>query len=311
MSFSAAARSALGAVYLDWIDACNENDLSRVDELLHTSSRHNGQPLTPPAWAELFVSARDVVGPLSITVDYMAVDEDARCLASRLLVTCRPQKPWFGYPPMGQEVSFSEMQFAWFANDGRLARIDVVFDSAAIGRQMGDPDAHHNFTSAGTAASLGAAATSTTITNTAARTTAAAQRLLTKEQMESSFDDFVEAINSRRVRTTLNTIIHDDFHNDRTSTRDDFIDAVEGIIDAMPNVRATVRTCVVDVDAQRLVCQLELAGTLVLPLAGHEPTGRAVAFNEHGMYEWLDGRIARNWSMWDSHTMDRQLKGEL
>ena len=269
--------------YRGWVAALNGGVPVDFSKFLNPTFQHDHQTLTIEAWVESLLQIKEVLGPSHIDIDYIMADEDAQCLASRLLIKCKPQQPMMGITPSGQEVSYAEIQFAWFTNNGKMSRIDRVSDTAAIVKQLKDPNETYNFDSASKPE------TSTTTT-------------LSKEELEKSYESLVESINTRTMREKFPQFAHE--HMMRN------IDSMEAMMAAMPDVRGTTRTTLVDAKAQRLFAQFELSGKPVAPIAGFEATGRTVAFNEHVLFEWVDGKVRRNWVLLDWDTMGKQLKGE-
>ena len=283
------AATNIETTYREWIASCNAG-ASDFTAFLHSKFEQDKKSFTPESWAEDHAETRKTLGPVTTDVDYVMVDEEQQLIATRLSVKCTPQKPWMGITPAGQHVSFAEMHFVWFT-DGKISRLDTILDDAAIAKQLADPQATYEFCSA--------------------KEVTPSSTPLSPSDLEKVYDEFVEAINSRTMKEKFPQQIHDSiYQNEREFSREGFIKAMEGIMFCMPDVRATIRTKIVDSKAQRIIVQLELAGTIEKPIAGCEPTGRPVAFNEHVMYEWVDGRIARNWVLLDFGLMSKQLKGE-
>ena len=283
----AAPPSNIESVYRAWAAALNDLNYAEMERHLHSPFHHIGRDFTPQEWSERLAGLSKVMGPSTLTVDHVIADESQDCLAARLLIKCRPLQPFMGHQPSGKDIFFAEMFHVWF-REGKLCRTSFNIETQAIARQLQDPGQVYEFDSAAD--------------------TETPSSPVSKQQMQETHDGFINMLNSKKMGEFPNFVQEQVVINGMRLTCQGYQDIVTGLVEAIPDLVATVRARVVDVDSQMLSAQVELAGTPVKTIQGCEPTGRAVCFNDQVMYKFEGGKICRVWFVADLVTLGKQLK---
>ena len=283
----AAPPSSIESVYRAWVAALNDLSYTDIEQHLTSPFHHVGRDFTPQQWTEHLAIISKVLGPTTLTIDRVIADDSQNCLAARLLVKCRPLQPWMGHQPSGKDVLFTEMFFVWF-QEGKLCRTSFNIETPVISRQLQDPSQTYDFDSA--------------------LDTKTPSSPVSKQQMQETHDGFINMLNSKNMSEFPNIVQEQVVLNGMQLTCQGYQGVATGLVEAISDLVATVRTRLVDVDSQMMAAQIELAGTPVKAIQGCEPTGRAVRFNDHVMYKFEGGKICRVWFVPDLDTLDKQLR---
>lgn len=78
---------------------------------------------------------------------------------------------------------------------------------------------------------------------------------------------------------------------------DEAVQHLEQLLDAFPDVRATIDDMFGEED--RVVARITLSGTHTGPFAGAAPTGRRVTWTSIRIWRFENGRVAETWAMQD------------
>ena len=93
----------------------------------------------------------------------------------------------------------------------------------------------------------------------------------------------------------------------RVKSVEEYCMLVGTAFDAIPDLKFTAHTVVVDEEKQQIAVRIDFTGTPVKPFGGAMPNGRAVAFSELAFY-WLEqGKISDVLTVLDLESYRAQL----
>ena len=134
---------------------------------------------------------------------------------------------------------------------------------------------------------------------------------MTKEQIMDERDlrewymRYIDALNSHDM-SGMDTFIGDELMaGGDLVKRDDIVAVLEGIVDAVPDIRWQVEEMLVDRDG--VAVRLINTGTPVTEWLGVAPSGKSFEIVEYAIYKVRDGRFVQMTNLHDSAEMVRQL----
>ncbi|KAI6087482.1 SnoaL-domain-containing protein [Hypoxylon rubiginosum] len=293
------------AAYRSLILCINERRWEDLPSYMHYDFIKNGQDYTPESYAAEMRSASGV----ELAIDALTVDrESQRRLAAtiRVKVNKSANSDENAAELPGRPVSFMEHHFNWFTEGGKLSKTLILADRDEMHRQLADPGATYTpdlisqQPPAPTASSLGSDGSGNK----------EVLSLLSSRELEDTYRAYIGCINAQTMGTELPRFCHAwVVHNTQTLALDRYRLLMEDAFAAIPDLVFGLHTVVTDEVAQRVAARIEFSGTPVGPhtLAGVKPNGRSVSFAEHVTYSFVDGKIARVWSIVDLASYRAQL----
>ena len=122
------------------------------------------------------------------------------------------------------------------------------------------------------------------------------------------YERYVAAANARNFEL-IASLIHDDVMiNGVPHKREDSINGLREITDAVPNFQWQIEDLIVQED--RIAARLRDTGKPVKKWLGFNPTGASVAFTEFASYKVRDGRFAEMWFLMDVSAIEQQMKAQ-
>ncbi|WP_172125152.1 MULTISPECIES: ester cyclase [unclassified Devosia] len=115
----------------------------------------------------------------------------------------------------------------------------------------------------------------------------------------------MQAANARDFSAIADLISPDVTINGRSYRRDDVVDSLKSIVQAVPDFTWEVEELFVDDD--RIAARLRDTGTPGQTWLGLESTGCRVDFTEFASYRIRDSRFAEMWFLMDYQAIARQL----
>ncbi|KAI4868994.1 SnoaL-domain-containing protein [Hypoxylon rubiginosum] len=308
-------------VYRSFILCINERRWDDLPSYMHYDFIKNGQDYTPESYAAEMRSAAAASGA-ELTIDALTVDrESQRRLAATVLVRVRSANAEGDESAElpGRPVSFMEQHVNWFT-EGKLSKTWILTDRDKVCRQFSDLEAGTY-----TPDLIGQEqqqqqqqppppppppeASSSSEDRVLLR--------LSSRELEDTYRAYIGCINAQSMETELHRFCHAQVvHNTRALTADGYRLLIREAFAAIPDIVFRLGAVVADDEAQRVAARIEFAGTPQGPstLAGVKPNdngGRVVVhFAEHVTYRFVDGKIARVWSIVDWASYRAQLLSE-
>ncbi|XXG96777.1 hypothetical protein Hte_003068 [Hypoxylon texense] len=316
-------------VYRSLILCINERRWDDLPSYMHYNFIKNGQDYSPESYAAEMRSA----GRVELTIDALTVDrESQRYLAATVLARAKSatnaEENDEGAELPGRPVSFMEQHINWFT-EGKLSKTWVLSDRDEVRRQFSvDPEAGTGtYTPDLIGEDLqqkqppapGASSSSSSSSSSASASSEAKvlRRLLSSRELEDTYRAYIGCINAQSMETELHRFCHAQVvHNAQALTADGYRLLIREAFAAIPDIVFALHTVVADGEAQRVAARIEFAGTPRGPstLAGVRPprdgSRVVVHFAEHVTYSFVDGRIARVWSIVDWPSYRAQLLSE-
>ncbi|KAI1760667.1 SnoaL-domain-containing protein [Hypoxylon sp. FL1150] len=295
------------AAYRSLILCINERRWEDLPSYMHYNFIKDGQDYSPESYAAELRATSGV----ELAIDALTVDrESQRRLAATVLVrVSKSASAGSGSAELpGRPVSFMEQHINWFTEGGKLSKTWILTDRDEMHRQLSD---------------LEAAATYTPdlIGNyqqqqqqqqplSARNSSSSGGKVLSSRELEDTYRAYIGCINAQTMGTDLQRFCHAQVvHNTKALTREEYRLLIEEAFAAIPDIVFALHTVVADEAAQRVAARIEFSGTPRGPhsLAGAKPNGRSVSFAEHVTYSFVDGKIARVWSIVDWPSYRAQL----
>lgn len=123
--------------------------------------------------------------------------------------------------------------------------------------------------------------------------------------LRALYGEYIQSLNDRRLGD-MHRFAHDEMtFNGKPVTRDEYVAAIAGHLDAVPDFHWHVEDLVIEGDhvAVRLVDH----GTPAKAWLGLEPSGTKVELTEYAFYHFRDGRFAHMWYLLDYLGIQEQL----
>jgi steroid delta-isomerase-like uncharacterized protein len=123
----------LEVVYRAYLAALNERRFDDLAEFVHDELTYNGSPLTRAGYRDLLAADAGAIPDLHYDARIVVASGDR--VACRLLFECTPRRPFLGFTPNGERLSFAEHVFYDF-RDGRIAAVTSMIDRYSIQAQL-------------------------------------------------------------------------------------------------------------------------------------------------------------------------------
>ncbi|RYP79332.1 hypothetical protein DL769_003013 [Monosporascus sp. CRB-8-3] len=129
---------------------------------------------------------------------------------------------------------------------------------------------------------------------------------LSAKELEANYRAYIETINSRRAETDLVKFVQPEVtFNNSLRTFGEYLSVLNMSQVAIPDLQLRIDVLVVHEETQRIAVQLLFSETPATEYAGLA-AGRAVEFPEHYIYQLVDGKIQRAWSVIDMDSAREQ-----
>lgn len=283
MSVSA---SELESSYRGWLDCLNGKRWDELQKYLDSKYDHGGQEFTPEGFVAYIQSVSAAIGLSTVHVDTALIDEENQCVADILYASLNPTVPFLGPEPTGRELTLREFRFIWFKN-GKWSKATMAINSDDLRKQMTDSNYHHDLD-----------LVSGWPVPTANR--------LSKEELEATYRGYIDTIVSRRGETDLAKYVHSEVtFNKNVLALDAYRGMIGGFQTAIPDLDVQVDALVAQEETQRIAVRLLVSGTPAIEWGGLA-AGRAVVFPEYAIYQIVDGKIQRVFSISDLDSAKQQ-----
>jgi len=125
------------------------------------------------------------------------------------------------------------------------------------------------------------------------------------QDLRATYQRYLDDLNHRRF-DRMHEYAHDRLtFNDEPLSRDDYVAAIRGHLDAVPDLAWHLEDLVLDGD--RVAVRIIDTGTPLAEWLGLAPTGASVKFTEYAFYRFRDGRFDQMWYLLDAQTIAGQL----
>ncbi|KAI1384412.1 SnoaL-domain-containing protein [Hypoxylon trugodes] len=277
------------ATYKSLIQCANERKWEDLAKYMNSHFTKDGQDSTLESYATYMKST----GNFKANIDSITVDRHSQRLGATVLVDFKFSKANDeGTKSAGRTISFLEQQIIWFV-EGKVAKVFIVADRDEMHRHISDP--------------------SVTFTPDLIREyklpSATSGIKLSASKLEDTYRTYIRCINAQTMETDLRNFCHSQVvHNTKTLTEEGYRLLIQEAFTAIPDITFDLHTVIADEEAQRVAARIEFTGKPVGMLMGAKPNGRAVNFCEHVTYQFMDGKIARVWSIVDWPSYRAQLQ---
>ena len=126
-------KTALSAVYRDYIACLNRQDWPKLEQFVHDDVGHNSQRIGIRGYRAML--ERDFFEIPDLYFDIQLLIADPPYIASRLEFDCTPKGTFLGLHVNGKRVSFTENVFYEFRRE-KIWQVWSVIDKAAIEAQL-------------------------------------------------------------------------------------------------------------------------------------------------------------------------------
>jgi predicted ester cyclase len=126
----------LESVYRAYLAALNERRFDDLREFVHDELTYNGTPMTRADYRDLLAADAEAIPDLFYDARIVVASGDR--VACRLLFECTPRRPFLGFVPNGERLTFAEHVFYDFV-DGRIAAVTSLIDRFAVQTQLARP----------------------------------------------------------------------------------------------------------------------------------------------------------------------------
>jgi predicted ester cyclase len=282
----ATAMEGMEGKYRAFIKCMNEK--GDIGSFLPSHYDWNGQQYTP----ESFASQMQENGEIEIEIDAITVDEGSQRLACTILKKWKTSKQIFGFDPPEKTILVVEKHLNWFV-DGKLSKTISLADKEGIHRQLTNAQAQYIpdlvATSSGNE-SLG--------------------NVQSTSQLEELYRSYLACINERTLSTDWDRFVQPQVTYKGTClTLETYCQNMQDVLKAIPDLFVDLHTIIADERTQRVAVRLEATGTLPSSLTEVETTGSQGKFAEHLTYQFVDGKIARAWSIADWGSNEQLVSG--
>jgi predicted ester cyclase len=130
---------------------------------------------------------------------------------------------------------------------------------------------------------------------------------MSANDLHKRYHDYIEAINAREFHRMAEFAHETIVFNGEPVSRDDYVAAMLGHLDAVRDFVWQLDDLVVEGD--RVAARLTDTGTPVKEWLGLPPSGNSVTFTEYAFYRFRDGRFEQMWYLLDARTVEQQLAG--
>ena len=127
------SRSALRAVYLDYIRCLNTRDWEDLDRFIDDDIHYNGERLGLEGYRKQRQQEVGNIPDLRFTTSILV--SEPPLIAARLDFDCAPRGSFLGLPVNGRRVRFAENVIYGF-KAGKIANVWSIVDRAAIESQL-------------------------------------------------------------------------------------------------------------------------------------------------------------------------------
>lgn len=269
--------SDLVATIRSCVECVNNKRWDGLLQYIHSTYNQNGSDYTPESLVTL-VKHHLASGDIHINEDSLLVDERAQCVSFSIWTKLTPEKPFLGQQPVRREVLLIGHSFVWFT-EGKISKSLFLTNNDDMRKQLASlnndyaPDLIRNYP------------------------VPEMEAPVSRETLEEAYRGYVDMVNSRRTETDYAKYVHkpDRLRNNKAIARR----VVEDTLAAMPDLYVEIHTIIADAETQRVAVWLDFTGTPVKDFAGLVADGRAVHFNEHATYQFVDGKIQKIWGIMD------------
>jgi predicted ester cyclase len=197
-----------------------------------------------------------------------------------------------GIDPPEKTILVVEKHLNWFV-EGKLSKTISLADTEAVHRQLSDPQAQYTpdlITTSSESKNLG--------------------NLQLTSKLEELYRSYLGCINERTLSTDWDKFVQPQvIYKGTALTLDIYRQNMQDVLTAIPDLFVDLHTIIADENTQRVAVRLEATGTPTTSLADVETTGSQGKFAEHLTYQFVDGKIARAWSIADWGSNEQLVSG--
>lgn len=129
---------------------------------------------------------------------------------------------------------------------------------------------------------------------------------MTNQELRTLYGEYIASLNERRLGE-MHRFAHDQLtFNGKPSTRDEYVAAIAGHLDTVPDFHWHVEDLIIEGD--RVAVRLLDHGTPAKPWLGLRPTGVKVELIEYAFYRFRNGRFDQQWYLLDYQNVQAQLE---